>query len=138
VTQEPGVPAGFARWPAKGPFTDALAHLFVAGSVDSPVFGVRIERRHCNGRGMAHGGFISSLADVWSAYTLAPRLAPSAQFATSSLAVEFLSRAQAGDWLQSETDRIRIGRRVCVVTLAIACDRRLVALGKASFYLTEV
>ena len=40
-------------------------------------------------------------------------------FSTSSLTVDFVSGASAGEWQQSETDRIRIGRRVCVVTAAI-------------------
>ncbi|MBT9599017.1 MAG: PaaI family thioesterase [Vitreoscilla sp.] len=131
------VPAGFVPWPAKGPFLDAIATLFVRGSADAPVFGVRVEREHCNGRGTAHGGFISTLADVWAGYSLAPRLSPTAQFSTSSLSVDFVSRARAGEWLQSETDRIRIGKRICVVTAAIACDGRLVALTRASFVLAQ-
>jgi acyl-coenzyme A thioesterase 13 len=131
------VPPGFAPWPARSPFVDGVAGIFVAGTSESPVFGVRVHETHCNGLGSAHGGFISTLADVWSAYSLAPRLDPTARFSTSSLAVEFLSRVQAGDWLQSEMDRIRIGRRICVVTLAIVCDQRPVALAKASFSLAD-
>lgn len=128
-------PPGFEAWPAKGPFIDGTARLYRGGSATAPVFGVRVEPRHCNGLGGAHGGFLSTLADVWSAYCLAPRLAASARFATASLAVEFLARAQAGDWLQSETDRVRLGRRTAVVTLAILREQRLVALSKASFAL---
>lgn len=135
MTQAQGVPAGFLPWAAKGPFVDGVANLFVAGDPARPVFGVRVEPTHCNGQGVAHGGFLSTLADVWSAYCLAPRLAPEARFATSSLAVEFVSRAVAGDWLQSEVDRVRIGRSICVVTLAIMGEQRLVALSRASFSL---
>lgn len=131
------VPPAFAPWPAKSPFVGGIARIFVAGPSESPIFGVRVRDMHCNGLGSAHGGFISTLADVWSAYCLAPRLDPSARFATSNLAVDFLSRVQAGDWLQSETDRIRIGRRICVVTLAIVCEHRPVALAKASFSVTD-
>jgi uncharacterized protein (TIGR00369 family) len=131
------VPAGFVLWPAKGPFLDAVAKVFVRVSADTPVFGVRVEREHCNGRGIAHGGFISTLADVWAGYSLAPKLSPAVQFSTSSLSVDFVSSASAGEWLQSETDRIRIGKRICVVTAAIACDGRLVALTRASFVLAQ-
>lgn len=131
------VPPTFAPWPAKSPFVGGLASIFVSGTSDSPVFGVRVLEAHCNGLGSAHGGFISTLADVWSAYCLAPRLDPSARFATLNLSVDFLSRVQTGDWLQSETDRIRIGRRICVVTLAIVCKQRPVALAKASFSLAD-
>lgn len=133
----PAVPPAFAPWPAKGPFVETLARLFVAGTPEQPVFGVRVEPAHCNGQGVAHGGFISTLADVWCAYGLVPRLQPTARLVTSHLAVDFLSPARAGDWLQSDIDRVRIGRRLCVVTLAIVCERRPVALAKGSFVLLE-
>ena len=131
------LPAGFVPWPAKGPFLDSVAKVFVRGSADAPTFGVRVEREHCNGRGTAHGGFISTLADVWAGYSLTPKLSPTVRFSTSSLSVEFVSSAIAGDWLQSETDRIRIGKRICVVTAAIVCDGRLVALTRASFVIAQ-
>ena len=114
-----------------------VAAIYIAGTSESPVFGTRVWDAHCNGFGSAHGGFISTLADVWAAHCLVPRLEPSARFATSNLAVDFLSRVQAGDWLQSETDRIRVGRRICVVTLAIVCGERAVALARASFSLAD-
>ena len=58
-------------------------------------------------------------------------------FSTSSLTVDFVAGASAGEWLQSETDRIRIGRRVCVVTAAIVSDGRLVALTRATFVIAQ-
>lgn len=132
------VPEGFEPWPAKGPFLGHIAKVFVRGRSHEPVFGVRVEQVHCNGRGTVHGGFISTLADVWAGYSLAPKLDPSANFSTSSLTVDFVSRARAGEWLQSETDRIRIGRRVCLVTAAIVSDGRLVALTHATFVIAQV
>lgn len=131
------VPEGFAPWPAKGPFLDHVARVFVRGRADAPVFGVRVEQAHCNGRGTVHGGFLSTLADVWAGYSLAPKLDPALNFSTSSLTVDFVSGAGAGEWLQSETDRIRIGRRVCVVTAAIVSDGRLVALTRATFVIAQ-
>ena len=131
------VPDGFEPWPAKGPFLGHIAKVFVRGRPEAPVFGVRVERAHCNGRGTVHGGFLSTLADVWAGYSLAPKLDPSVNFSTSSLTVDFVAGASAGEWLQSETDRIRIGRRVCVVTAAIVSDGRLVALTRATFVIAK-
>lgn len=131
------MPAGFEPWPAKGPFLHAVAKMFVSGTADAPVFGIRVEHGHCNGRGVAHGGFIATLADVWAAYSLAPKLDPTAQFSTAGLSVDFVSGATAGEWLQSETDRIRIGKRLCVLTAAIVCAGRLVALTRASFVIAQ-
>lgn len=131
------VPEGFEPWPAKGPFLGHIAKVFVRGRSEAPVFGVRVEQAHCNGRGTVHGGFLSTLADVWAGYSLAPKLNPSVNFSTSSLTVDFVSGASAGEWLQSETDRIRIGRRVCVVTAAIVSDGRLVALTRATFVIAQ-
>jgi acyl-coenzyme A thioesterase 13 len=131
------VPEGFIPWPAKGPFLEHIAAVFVRGPANAPVFGVRLEQVHCNGRGTVHGGFISTLADVWAGYSLAPRLDPAVQFSTSSLTVDFMSSASSGEWLQSETDRIRIGKRICVVTSAIVSGERLVALTRATFVIAQ-
>ena len=131
------VPEGFTPWPAKGPFLGHIAKVYVGGNAATPVFGVRVEPVHCNGRGTVHGGFISTLADVWAGYSLAPRLNPEVSFSTSSLTVDFVSGVGAGVWLQSETDRIRIGRRVCVVTAAIVSDGRLVAMTRATFVIAQ-
>lgn len=128
-------PQGFQPWPPKGPFIDHVAQLFLREDPDGPTFGVRVDPVHCNGMGLAHGAFISTLADAWSSYVLAPRLSPEARFVTSSLTVDFLSSGRSGDWLQSEIDRIRIGRRMCLVTLAIVRDRVIVALARANFAL---
>lgn len=132
------VPDGFVPWPAKGPFLGHVAQVYVRERADAPpVFGVRVEQVHCNGRGTVHGGFISTLADVWAGYSLAARLDAEVSFSTSSLTVDFVSGASAGEWLQSETDRLRIGRRVCVVTAAIVSDGRLVALTRATFVIAR-
>jgi len=68
----------------------------------------------------------------------APRLDAAAQFVTASLTVDYLGAARAGDWLQAEADRIHIGNRLCLVTLAIVrVGGQPVALGKAAFSLVR-
>lgn len=131
------VPEGFTPFPAKGPFLKHIADVFISRSAEEPVFGVRLEDVHCNGRGIAHGGFISTLADTWASYCLALKLDPAAQFSTSCLTMDFLSCALAGEWLQSEIDRIRIGKRNCIVTAAIVSNGRLVALTRATFVIAS-
>lgn len=127
------VPAGFALWPSRGPFVGSIARLYVSMECRLPVFGIRLEPSHCNGQGFVHGGFVSTLADVWCAYSVASQLDPAARITTASLTVDFISKAAPGDWLHSEVDRIRLGKRLCVVTLAIMCEHRTIALSKASF-----
>jgi Uncharacterized protein, possibly involved in aromatic compounds catabolism len=71
------------------------------------VVGLRIVPHHINYQDAAHGGVISTFADVALSHAVydaeRPRLAPS----TVTLTVNYLSGARLGDWLEA---RVRIDR----------------------------
>lgn len=96
-------------------------------------FAIRVEAQHCNGRGLAHGGFLSTLADVAAAYTLAPLLPAEASLVTTALRVDYVAAVRAGDFLESTADRIRLGRRSGVVAGAWLRGTAEVVLFSVSF-----
>ena len=73
--------------------------------------GLRICTHHINYQDAAHGGVISTFADVALSHAVydaeRPRLAPS----TITLQVNYLLGAKLGDWLEARVSIARIGGR---------------------------
>ncbi len=73
--------------------------------------GLRICPHHINYQDAAHGGVISTFADVALSHAVydaeRPRLAPS----TITLQVNYLTGAKLGDWLEAQVRVDRIGGR---------------------------
>jgi hypothetical protein len=61
--------------------------------------GLRIEERHCNGRGVAHGGLLVTLADLILGYACV-REASGLSFVTVGLTTDFAGSAAVGDWVE--------------------------------------
>ncbi len=67
--------------------------------------GPRIEERHANARGIAHGGVLVTMADIACGYNASyvgvakrPGARPTAALTTASLAFDFAGSAIVGDW----------------------------------------
>jgi acyl-coenzyme A thioesterase 13 len=75
------------------------------------VVGLRIVPHHINYQDAAHGGVISTFADVALSHAVydaeRPRLAPS----TVTLTVNYLLGAKLGDWLEARVRIDRLGGR---------------------------
>jgi acyl-coenzyme A thioesterase 13 len=75
------------------------------------IVGLRIMAHHINYQDAAHGGVISTFADVALSHAVydaeRPRLAPS----TVTLTVNYLAGARLGDWLEARVTIDRLGGR---------------------------
>jgi acyl-coenzyme A thioesterase PaaI-like protein len=56
-------PVGYERHTRRSPLTDPWEPLFARETADAVQLALEIREAHCNSRGFAHGGLISSLAD---------------------------------------------------------------------------
>ena len=128
---------GFAEWPALGDFMPALASQYVRDDGEHLTFRVVVESRHRNIHGSAHGGFLAALADVWLGYNVGRRLPPERRIVTANLSVDYLAPVHAGDVLESQIDRIRIGSRLCHASGAILGPERVVVAMRATFAVIE-
>lgn len=126
---------GFTQWPSKGAFVPSFATLWYRRSGDRLVFRVEVASAHCNSARIAHGGFLSTLADVWLGANVAQQLPSDTRFVTANLAVDFLKPVSIGTWLESEIDRIKIGTRLCHASGAIVADGVTVVAMRATFAL---
>ncbi len=91
-------PPPFKQSVRRGPFTTHNGPWFHWATQGEFRQGVRIVARHCNSRGIAHGGFLSALADGLAATAVFRELKRTS--VTVKLSTEFLQSAHEGDWLQ--------------------------------------
>ena len=89
--------------------------------------GLRIDEGHLNYHDVAHGGVLTTLADVALSHALYASETPSLPVATATLTVNFLGAARLGDWLVAETRIDRIGKRIAYVSGSIRRDDETVA-----------
>lgn len=100
-------PAGFTPG-----FLDHGGPYFLGAQMEGVrVVGLLICPHHINYRDAAHGGVISTFADVALSHAVfdaeRPRLAPS----TVTLTVNYLAGAKLGDWLEARVRIDRLGGR---------------------------
>ena len=121
------VPIGFAPFDRSSPFLDRVGPLWVARGGARPVFGLRVADHHLNNRGTAHGGVLSTFADIVCGYTILWTREPAPNLTTVHLATEYLSAARHGEWLQGTAEvRARSARIACAHAVVHAGDRLVV------------
>jgi uncharacterized protein (TIGR00369 family) len=120
--------------------TDPWEPIFSRKTDRAVILGMRLAERHCNGRGFAHGGMISALADNAMGLSCGVVLRPngsaserSASLVTINLTVDFLSSAKIGDWLEFETNFVRAGKTLCFAQAFVAADGAPCARANAVF-----
>ena len=106
------IPSGFAPAGFTPGFLDHGGPYYLGAAVDGMrLVGLRIMPHHINYQDAAHGGVISTFADVALSHAVydaeRPRLAPS----TVTLTVNYLSGARLGDWLEARVRIDRLGGR---------------------------
>ncbi len=128
---------GFSVCPMSGRFMPGLATLFTRPDGKHLCFRVEVRAEHCNGNATAHGGFLATLADVWLAYNVLHLLPDTARIVTANLSVDYLAPALAGDCLESQIDRVRIGARLCHASGAILREGHPVVAMRGAFAVME-
>jgi uncharacterized protein (TIGR00369 family) len=132
TTGDHPVPPGFEPHFRRSPVTDPWEPLYVRRDGAVLSLGLRIAEPHCNARGLLHGGVISALAD--NAMGLACVMQMDRVSAlTVSLAVDFLSAGQIGQWLEVRATPARLGRTLAFADARIEADGDLVAKASATF-----
>lgn len=135
-------PAGFEPHTRKSPMTGPWEPIFAR--IDSEAFrlGLLVREAHCNGRGFAHGGMISALADNamgLSAVQAVMRLVPGERRSgiTVSLVLDFIDTAKVGDWLEIRPVVLKAGKTLAFTEGRVIATRdgeeRLVARCSATF-----
>ena len=107
------VPEGFkALRRGSSPFLSSLGPLYARSEGGATVIGLRIEEKHLNTRGVAHGGMLVTLADSALGIVIAMSRTPPQPMVTVNLTTDFADVARAGDWVEARVDVQKIGKRL--------------------------
>ncbi|TIH11050.1 PaaI family thioesterase [Pseudomonas leptonychotis] len=127
------IPAGFTPLFRSSPFLDLLGPIYNQRSDTGLVIGLRAEEKHCNARGLVHGGVLSSLADVALGYNSAFAQEPPTPIVTSSLTIDYAGTAKLGDWITLETDVQKVGKSLAFANCYVVVESVRIARASAVF-----
>lgn len=135
------IPEGFEPHTRKSPVTEPWEPLYARQADDRLVLAVSVRPEHCNSRGMPHGGFLAAMADNAMGLSLGVALAaarqPAGGLVTVSLTMDYLGSAKLGQWLEFDTDFVKLGRSICFAEATVRADGVPVARARATFKLLE-
>jgi len=141
------VPDGFTRIERGGHFLGSLGPLYAKKTESGIVIAMRIEEKHLNTRGIAHGGMLVTLADsalgIAIATSHADRApaerastaagAPPRAFVTVNLSVDFIASAHEGDFVEAHVDIEKVGARLAFATCFLQVAKRRVLRASGVF-----
>ena len=132
------IPQGFSRHFRTSPLTDPWEPLYSKVESGAVLLALRIRNAHCNSRGFAHGGLISTLADNAMGLSLSEALGDLHQerpsgLVTITLSLDFLGAARIDQWLEVSPRVLRAGGSLGFVDCLVRADDQPIARGNATF-----
>ncbi len=127
------IPDGFAHHLRRSPLTTPWEPIYYRRSSDAVILAVRLAEAHTNSRGLAHGGFITALADNAMGLSCGVKLDGKARLLTASLSVDFISSARVGQWVAFETEVIKVGKTLCFAQCFVTADGERCARANGTF-----
>ena len=127
------IPDGFERQSRRSPLTDPWEPIYSKQTSDAIILGLRLATPHTNARGFAHGGLIAALTDKAMGHSCGHKMRGAYSLVTVSMAIDFVSSAQIGQWLAVETDVIKTGSTLCFAQCFVKADDTVIARANATF-----
>lgn len=127
------IPDGFTALFRSSPFLDLLGPIYHKPYPAGLAIGLRTEEKHCNARGLVHGGVFSSLADIALGYNTAFAGEQPTPLVTASLTIDYAGAAKLGDWLEIETDVQKVGRSLAFANCYFSVGSTRIARASAVF-----
>lgn len=130
----PGAPAPYIRHDRRSGLTDPWEPLYSHRAPDAVWIGLRAGPAHANSRGFVHGGLISALADNAMGMSCAHvRGDDRPGLVTVNLAVDFVSTARVGQWLEVRPSVVKAGATLCFASALVLADGKICARANATF-----
>lgn len=126
-------PEGFERHFRRSPVTDAWEPLWSKRTPDGLIIGLRVDERHCNARGIFHGGVLSTLADNAMGLACAAAAGDASGLLTVHLSVDFEGTASLGQWVEVRARRRKVGGSLAYGAGEIFADAQPIASASAVF-----
>jgi len=138
-TVEPGIPEGYKRLEAGGPYFRQIGPVYTRRSSDgqTAILALRVAPSHLNIQGVTHGGMLTTMADAALGINLALARGRRGGQVTVSLTADFLSGAREGDWLEAHVVITRIGKRLAYANCDLKVGDRQVLRSSAVFAIVD-
>jgi uncharacterized protein (TIGR00369 family) len=128
------IPEGFERHFRQSPLTAPWEPIYSKRTPEAVIIGLRLAEPHTNSRGLVHGGLITSLADNAMGLSCGVKLAGGgSRLITVSLAIDFIGSAKVGQWLEVETEIVKLGKTLCFAQCMVTADGTKVARANGTF-----
>lgn len=129
-----GVPPGFRPYERHSPYFSALGPLYIREDESGGlIMALRVEGKHLNMGGVAHGGMLLTFADGAMSANLALARVPRQRSVTVSLSSEFLASTRAGDWLEAHVMLRKIGGKLAFGDCELRVGERRILHASAVF-----
>jgi len=115
------------------PFLDLLGPIYNRIFERGLIIGLRAAEKHCNARGLVHGGVLSSLADIALGYNAAFSGDDPVPIVTASLTIDYAGSAKLGDWIEIETDVQKVGRKMAFANCYFLVNEKRIARASGVF-----
>lgn len=127
----------FRPWERTSPFGNAAGPLLVRRDVGVLTFAVRIEPRHTNARGAAHGGALATIADMTLGYATAMSTDPPTSLRTASMTIDLIAPVHIGDIVFSTPRVLRLGSRLAHADVTLLVDNHPVARASSTLAVAD-
>jgi len=127
------IPEGFEPIFRSSPYLELLGPLYNQKTNNGLIIGLQAEEKHCNARGVVHGGVLSSLADISLGYNTAFSGKEPLPMVTASLTIDYAGSAKLGDWIEIITDIQKIGRNMAFANCYFIVNSKRIARASAVF-----
>ncbi|TCW84081.1 PaaI family thioesterase [Burkholderia sp. SRS-46] len=124
-------PDGFEALAAHGGFIARVGTLY--WHPQRRIVGIRIGEHHLNHLGMPHGGMLATLADTAIGLVINRFSGARQQSVTVHLGLDYLSAAQAGDWVEAHVDIDKRGARLHFASCRLTSGERCLLKASATF-----
>nr|WP_315595305.1 PaaI family thioesterase [uncultured Cupriavidus sp.] len=98
-----------------------------------PIVAARVGREHLNQIGIAHGGFLATLADVALGAIVRRDLAVAAA-PTVHLSVDYVGAVQVGDWVEAHVRVLKDGRNLINADCDVRVGGRVALHASGAFF----
>lgn len=128
-----GIPPGFAPLGRGGPFLRLFGPLYARETGASTIIGLRIEEKHLNTGGVAHGGMLVTLADSALGIALWDALPSRERMVTVSLTTDFVEAARLGEFVEAHVDVQKMGKRLAFASCYLFVGERRILRASGVF-----
>jgi acyl-coenzyme A thioesterase 13 len=128
---------GYGPLPRSSNFLQMVGPLYCKPEGQGLILGLRIEERHANSRGIAHGGLLTTLADLALGYNCGRAAGFGRTLITTSITIDFIASASIGDWLTAQTDVHQTGKRLGFANCYLMVGEKRIARASGIFSVIE-